>query len=126
MRSFAAGKIDVYFGPTELGAPDDLEQAIVDFIDGATSSLDIAVQEIDSMMIAEAIINARWRGVNTSVFVEQDYIRSKLKDKPDSPVPDVAAGETQQKRSTASSGEVTRRLPTRTSRRSASHSRSTA
>jgi len=54
MRSFAAGKIDVYFGPTELGAPDDLEQAIVDFVDGATSSLDIAVQEIDSLKIADA------------------------------------------------------------------------
>jgi hypothetical protein len=62
MRSFAAGKIDVYFGSTELGARDDLEQAIVDFIDGATTSLDIAVQEIDSMKIAEAIINARATG----------------------------------------------------------------
>jgi hypothetical protein len=42
MRSFAAGKIDVYFGPKELGAADDFEQAIADFIDGAKSSLDVA------------------------------------------------------------------------------------
>lgn len=91
MRSFAAGKFDVYLGPTELGAPDDLEQAIVD---GATTSLDIAVQEIDSLKIAEAIINARWRGVITNVFVEQDYIRTKLEKNPEPPVPDVAAGET--------------------------------
>jgi phosphatidylserine/phosphatidylglycerophosphate/cardiolipin synthase-like enzyme len=94
MKSFADGKIDVYLGPAELGAPDDLEQAIVDFIDGARSSLDIAVQEIDSLQIAEAIINARWRGITTNVFVEQDYIRTKLKANPDPPAPDLAAGET--------------------------------
>jgi phosphatidylserine/phosphatidylglycerophosphate/cardiolipin synthase-like enzyme len=63
LKSFADGKIDVYLGPTELGAADNLEQAIVDFIGGAESSLDIAVQEIDSMPIAEAIIEARWNGV---------------------------------------------------------------
>jgi hypothetical protein len=43
VKSFADGKIDVYFGPVELGAPDDLEQVVTDFIDGAKSSLDIAV-----------------------------------------------------------------------------------
>ena len=47
----------------ELGAPDDLEQVIVDFIGGAKQSLDIAVQEIDSEPIAQAILDARWRGV---------------------------------------------------------------
>jgi phosphatidylserine/phosphatidylglycerophosphate/cardiolipin synthase-like enzyme len=94
MKSFADGKIDVYLGPSELGAPDDLEQAIVDFINGARDSLDIAVQELDSLKIAEAIINARWRGVSTNVFVEQDYIRTKLEKKPDPPVPDIASGET--------------------------------
>ena len=56
MKTFADGKIDVYLGPTELGAPDDLEQVVIDFIHGAKSSLDIAVQEIDSLKIAEAII----------------------------------------------------------------------
>jgi hypothetical protein len=59
VKSFADGKIDVYLGPVELGAPDDLEQVVIDLIDGAKSSLDIAVQEIDSLEIAEAIINAR-------------------------------------------------------------------
>jgi len=56
VKSFADGKIDVYLGPVELGAPDDLEQVVIDFIDQAKSSLDIAVQEIDSLKIAEAII----------------------------------------------------------------------
>jgi phosphatidylserine/phosphatidylglycerophosphate/cardiolipin synthase-like enzyme len=95
MKSFADGKIDVYLGPVELGAPDNLEQAIVDFIGGARRSLDIAVQEIDSIPIAEAIINARWNGVSINVFVEQDYIRTKLEKVPKPPQPDTASGETQ-------------------------------
>jgi hypothetical protein len=48
MASFAGGKIQAYVGPPELGAADDLEQVIVDFIAGAKTRLDIAVQEIDS------------------------------------------------------------------------------
>ena len=80
MKTFADGKIDVYLGPVELGAADNLEPAIVDFIGGARKSLDIAVQEIDSMPIAEAIINARWKGVSVNVFVEQDYIRTNAQE----------------------------------------------
>jgi phosphatidylserine/phosphatidylglycerophosphate/cardiolipin synthase-like enzyme len=82
MADFADGRIKAYFGPTELGGADDLETVIIDFIKGAERSLDIAVQEIDSMPIAEAIINARWRGVDVQVFLEQDYLRRKLKSKP--------------------------------------------
>jgi hypothetical protein len=44
----------------------------------ARKTLGLAVQEIDSIPIAEAIINARWSGVSINVFVEQDYIRIKL------------------------------------------------
>lgn len=95
MKSFADDKIDVYLGPVELGAADNLEQAIVDFIGGGRRSLDIAVQEIDSISIAEAIINARWNGVSINVFVEQDYIRTKLEKVPEPPQPDTASGETQ-------------------------------
>ena len=63
MADFAGGKIKAYFGPPELAAHDDLEQVIIEFIAGAEQTLDIAVQEIDSIPIAEAIIDARWRGV---------------------------------------------------------------
>jgi hypothetical protein len=45
MADFAGGKIQAFVGPTELGAPDNLEDVIVDFIAGAQESLDIAVQE---------------------------------------------------------------------------------
>jgi phosphatidylserine/phosphatidylglycerophosphate/cardiolipin synthase-like enzyme len=77
MADFAAGKIQVFAGPQELGAPHDLEQVIVEFIDGAEKTLDIAVQELDSEPIAQAIIDARWRGISVRVFLEQDYLDSK-------------------------------------------------
>jgi phosphatidylserine/phosphatidylglycerophosphate/cardiolipin synthase-like enzyme len=76
MAVFADGKIEAYVGPRELGAADDLEQVIVDFIAGAESSLDIAAQELDSEPIAQAIVDARWRGVSVTLVLEQDYLRS--------------------------------------------------
>jgi phosphatidylserine/phosphatidylglycerophosphate/cardiolipin synthase-like enzyme len=85
MATFANGKIEAYVGPPELKAADDLEAVIVDFTAQARESLDIAVQEIDSMPIAEAILDARWRGVDVDIYLEQDYIKSKLKAKPDPP-----------------------------------------
>lgn len=76
MVTFAGGRIRAYVGPTELGAADDLEQVLVDFIAGATESIDIAVQELDSEPIAQAILDARFRGVSVRVVLEQDYLRA--------------------------------------------------
>lgn len=92
MAAFAGEKVEVFLGPQELGGADDLEAVIVDFIAGARQSLDIAVQELDSLPIAEGIVAARWRGVQVEVFLEQDYLRTTLKAKPDLPKP--APGET--------------------------------
>jgi hypothetical protein len=78
-------------GPIELGAADNLEAVIVDFIAGAKSSLDIAVQELDSEPIAQAIL--RWRGVDVDLFLEQDYLRSDLKGSPPD-LPEPKPGET--------------------------------
>jgi phosphatidylserine/phosphatidylglycerophosphate/cardiolipin synthase-like enzyme len=77
LTDFAGGKIQVFLGPQELGAPDNLEQVIVDFINGATKTLDIAVQELDSETIAQAIIDARWRGIRVRMFIEHDYVFDK-------------------------------------------------
>jgi phosphatidylserine/phosphatidylglycerophosphate/cardiolipin synthase-like enzyme len=82
VTAFAGGKIEAYVGPQELGAADNLEQVIVDFLHGARASLDIAVQELDSEPIAQAILDARWRGVSVNLFLEQDYLRSPLRGKP--------------------------------------------
>ena len=82
MAAFANGKIEAYVGPQELGAADSLEAVIVDFLNGARSSLDMAVQELDSEPIAQAILDARWRGVSVNLFLEQDYLRSPLRGKP--------------------------------------------
>jgi phosphatidylserine/phosphatidylglycerophosphate/cardiolipin synthase-like enzyme len=87
VASFAGGKIEAYVGPRELGAADDLEAVIVDFVGGARTSLDIAVQELDSEPIAQAILDARWRGVRVNLFLEQDYLRSPLKTTKGVPIP---------------------------------------
>ena len=68
------GNVELYMGPHQVGAPDDLEQAIVGFIDGAVSRLDIAVQELESMPITEAILRARKRGCRVRLVVESDYL----------------------------------------------------
>ena len=87
MPSFARGKIEAYVGPKELGAADDLEEVICDFVAGARSSLDIAVQELDSEPIAQAILDARWRGVSVNLFLEQDYLRTPLRSSKGVPIP---------------------------------------
>lgn len=74
MATFAGGKIEAYTGPVELEATDNLEAVIVDFIKKARYTLFIAVQELDSEPIAQAIIDARWRGVSVRMIIEQDYI----------------------------------------------------
>jgi len=94
VTTFADGKIEAFLGPRELGAADDLEQVIVDFIHGARSTLEIAVQEIDSLAIAQAILDARWRGIRVNIFLEQDYdVRSDLVGTPPKP-PTPSPGET--------------------------------
>lgn len=89
MTAFAQGKIEAFCGPTELGAPDDLEQVIIDFIRGAKKNLDIAVQELDSKPIAQAILDAAFKGVRIRMFMEQDYLCAA-----DPPKPKPKAGQT--------------------------------
>jgi hypothetical protein len=63
------GSIEMYMGPQGLGSQDDLEQVIIDFIDGARNTLEVAVQELESRPIAEAIIAERRRRVRVRVRV---------------------------------------------------------
>lgn len=77
MSDFAGGRIQAFVGPRELGAADDLEAVIVDFIAAAEDTLDVAVQELDSLPIAQALIDARWRGVAVRMIVEQDYLQDE-------------------------------------------------
>lgn len=84
------GNLSFYVGPrpvlddTPENHLDDLEQVIIDFIDGAERELEIAVQEIDSRAIAEAIIRATRRTYQNSsgdtrrlavrIVMEADYL----------------------------------------------------
>ncbi|MEJ2022714.1 MAG: phospholipase D-like domain-containing protein [Maritimibacter sp.] len=70
-----SGPVTLYLGPATLGAPDDLEAPILDFIAAAQDELLISVQELDHRPIAEALIAARRRGVAVRVILEQDYLR---------------------------------------------------
>lgn len=75
MTAFAGGAIECFAGPREKDAPDDLEQVIVGFIDGAEKELQVAVQELDNEQIARALVRAKLeRGVDVQVFLEQDYL----------------------------------------------------
>ncbi len=78
------GNVEFYAGPHDVGAPDNLEQAIVNFIDGAQERLEIAVQELESEPIAKAIIRARKeRKALVKLVIEHDYLRaSRARKKP--------------------------------------------
>ena len=68
------GKIEIHMGPNQLGAPDDLEAAIVDFIDGADKRLEVAVQELENENITKALIRARQRKCVVKVVLEGSYL----------------------------------------------------
>ena len=79
-------EIELYMGPKQLGGPDDLKKTIIDFIDSAERRLDIAIQELDDIEIAEAIIRAKKRKYLTSsgksrnltvrIILEGDYLHA--------------------------------------------------
>ena len=79
MSQKIGNNIELFMGPKEVGAPDNLKQTVIEFIDGAQKYLDIAIQEIDSVDIAEAIIRARQRKVDgrkvvVRLVLEGDYL----------------------------------------------------
>ncbi|MEM7267930.1 MAG: phospholipase D-like domain-containing protein [Pseudomonadota bacterium] len=74
--------ISFFMGPkmegTSLSGLDDLEEVIVDFIDAAEDRLEIAVQELESLQITEAILRARIeRGVKVAIVLEADYLKAQ-------------------------------------------------
>ena len=69
--------VELYMGPREAGAPDDLKQVIIDFIRGAEKRLEIAVQELEDEDIARAIIERRREKVQVWLVIEADYLREK-------------------------------------------------
>jgi phosphatidylserine/phosphatidylglycerophosphate/cardiolipin synthase-like enzyme len=68
------GGIELFMGPTALGAPDDLDAVIRQFIAGAKRKLFIAVQELDSRPVAEAILAAKAAKLTVRMILEGDYL----------------------------------------------------
>ena len=80
------GNVELYMGPHQTGALDNLEETIVDFINAARSRLEVAVQELDSPKITEALIRARQRKVTVKVVTEHSYLlESRPVPQPDRP-----------------------------------------
>ncbi len=71
----SVGNITMHLGPQIIGGPDDLEAAIIEFIEDATKSLYISVQELDHKPIADAIVAAKLRGIQVHMVMEQDYLK---------------------------------------------------
>jgi len=80
------GEIEMYMGPKELGGPDDLKSTILNFISQAKKSLDIAIQELDDIDIAKAIVEAKnrtyltysgkKRHLKVRIILEGDYLHA--------------------------------------------------
>jgi phosphatidylserine/phosphatidylglycerophosphate/cardiolipin synthase-like enzyme len=68
------GGIEFYAGPPVLGGPDDLDAVVRDFIAGAKKTLLIAVQELDSRTIADAVLAAKAAKVRVQLILEGDYL----------------------------------------------------
>ncbi len=68
------GSLELYMGPTELGASDNLEETIIQFLNDAKEELYLAIQELESEPIARAVIAARQRGLRVRVILEKGYI----------------------------------------------------
>jgi phosphatidylserine/phosphatidylglycerophosphate/cardiolipin synthase-like enzyme len=68
------GGIELHMGPTVLGGPDDLDAVVREFISGAKRSLFIAVQELDSRPVAEAILAAKAAKLRVKIILESDYL----------------------------------------------------
>lgn len=91
---FMNGRLQAFLGPPgAAGAPDDLEQEIIDFIDQSEHTLDIAVQEIDNPRIAEAIDKAARRKrpgsdrfIRVRLVTEGDYLKEAKPVDPDKTV----------------------------------------
>ncbi|GAA1314104.1 phospholipase D-like domain-containing protein [Pseudonocardia xinjiangensis] len=76
--------VELHLGPSVLGAPDDLDAVIRAFIDGAQQRLLVAVQELDSRPIAEALLaaaarprtpaTARGTRIRVQVILESSYL----------------------------------------------------
>lgn len=82
MATFADRKIEAFVGPRALGAADDLEAEIVRFIDAAEHSVDVAVQELDSAPIAEALIRKRLARKSVRLVLNHSYL---MEDEPPPP-----------------------------------------
>lgn len=73
-QSEASVYTEPYRGKTRFG--DNLEQVIVDTINQAQTSIDVAVQELRLPRVAQALRDKHQAGVRVRVVIEHDYSRA--------------------------------------------------
>jgi phosphatidylserine/phosphatidylglycerophosphate/cardiolipin synthase-like enzyme len=70
-----SGSLRVYFTTPDRSASDStIVQALVGYIDGAKSSIDVAAFELDNRAVTEALVRAVKRGVKVRLACETNYI----------------------------------------------------
>lgn len=75
----ASGLSNIQVKFTQEG--DHPEEAIIDLIDGATSTLDIAIYSINFGPIVDAVLEAADRGVNVRIISDLNHAEEKAKQK---------------------------------------------
>ena len=72
--------VEVFFSkipsdPTqEVNLDENIDKKLIQKLNNATKSIDMAVFELDSVTIADALINAKKRGVTVRIVTDTDYI----------------------------------------------------
>lgn len=72
--SIKSGNIEFYMGSHQSDHGDDLTRAIVGFIKGAKSTIDIAVQALDNIEIAHAILSVKKRRVQVRIILDEETL----------------------------------------------------
>ena len=77
IESTKTKSIQLYFGPANWGAPDNLIDPIVQLISQAKKHIIIVTQQFSHPFLIESIIEAKSRGLNVQVVIERDYIKEQ-------------------------------------------------
>src|SRR5262245_50131532 len=67
--------VRVYFTtPDQTPAGSEIVRALVGYIDGAKSSIDVAAFELDNRVVTDALVRAVKRGIRVRLACETDYV----------------------------------------------------
>jgi len=68
---------EIFFSKTDEESSDNIDIRLIDKINNAKKSIKIAVFELDSLTIADALINAHKRGIKVEMVTDTDYVNEE-------------------------------------------------